>query len=121
MEHALPGAGADVKHCPIAILNPALPRKLRGNYVAIAHIGGVVRTCFLQAANMSLRYDQNMGRRLRVNVLEGEGAVVLVNFLGRRLTFYDSAEKTARIVIGHETSFQFLVPSFKSDHVLADE
>lgn len=92
MKHALTRFRAHIEHRAIAIFNATFPRKLGRDHMAVAHLGGIIGRSFLQSTNVPLGDNENMGWRLRVDVLEGKRAIVFVDLLGLRLTFDNSAE-----------------------------
>lgn len=105
VKNTLTRARPNVQHGAVSILDAAFARKFGGDEVTIANIIRIFRFRFFQAPNVPLRNDQDMGRRLRVDVFEGKSALVLVNLPGRRLSPDDSAEQTTRLVVGHEDQF----------------
>ena len=93
VENRLSGPPAHVVHRPVSILDPALPRNRRRYHVAMPDYFRVRRRRLFQAGNVSLGNDQDVRRRLRINVLDRDGVRVFVNFLGGNLVPDNAAEK----------------------------
>ena len=98
MEDGLARSRADVVHRAVAVLDAALARNLRRYQVRVPDNLRVLRFRFLQAANVLLGNDQHVRRRLRVNVLDYENMLVLVNLLAGCLAGNHVAEET----VGHK-------------------
>ena len=100
VKHRLPRTRADVKHGPVAIVDAALPCDIGSNQLASADQFGILSYGFLQAANMLFGNDQHVGRSLRIDIVEGVGMFVFVDFLGGYFPANDAAEQA----IVHDTS-----------------
>src|SRR5260370_37796953 len=93
MENSLASARAHVVDRAVSILDVALARDLRGDELAVADELGIFRLGLLQVHNMPLGNDEDMSRRLRVDVLEGKGALVFVDLLAWYFALNDLAEQ----------------------------
>jgi hypothetical protein len=80
MKYGLPGFRTDVEHGAVSVFDIAFTRDLRGDEVTTADEFRVFWSCFLQPPDVFLRHHQHMRRGLRVDVFEGEGVIVLVDF-----------------------------------------
>ena len=58
----------------------------------VSHDGGVVLSHFGHGGDVGLGDDQEMGGSLRVDVVESEADLVLIDFIGRDLPFGDLTE-----------------------------
>jgi len=92
VEHRLPGPLPDIQHGTVAILNRPLSGNVSRSEEATANEFRVFRLGFLQARNMFLGKDQDVGRALGVDIFKGEGVFVFVNFLGGNFTADNTAE-----------------------------
>lgn len=93
VEDGLSGAGADVEDGAIAALDAALASDAGGGELALADQFSIFGLRFLQSGEVALGDDEDVRRGLRVDVLEGEGVLVLVNLLGGDLAGDDLAEE----------------------------
>ena len=100
VEHRLTGARPYVDHCPVSILDAALPGQMGGHQLAAANDIGILGDSFFQSADMFLGDNEYMSRRLGVNVLKGEGVVVFIDFAGGYLAPNNAAEQA----VTHDTS-----------------
>ena len=112
MKHSLACTWANVQNCSVPVLDPTLPRDLRRNKLTVSKKFGIFRLGFLEAAKMFFRYDKNVRWSLRLDVFESKCVIVLVNFLGRKITANDSAEQAG---IHKCCRFSFLVESYQED------
>ena len=71
---------------------------MRGCQLAAANEFGIRSLCLLQAGKVFFGNHQDMCRALRIEIFEGEGMLVFVNFLGWNL----AADDAARSVMGGE-------------------
>jgi hypothetical protein len=101
MKDGLAGARAYVEHGAVAILDPALAGNFGGYQLAVADQVGIFRLGFFQVDYVPLGDNEDMRGRLRIDVLEGEGALVFVHFLRRDSSRYDVAKQT----ICHKSSW----------------
>jgi hypothetical protein len=86
--HRLAGVLAAVGDDPEALVEPILRGDFCDRLEAFGHERGIVRRDLSRAGDVLLGYDENMDRRLRVQVVEGEDVVVLVAL--RRRDFPDA-------------------------------
>lgn len=99
VEDGLSGTGADVEDGAVALLDVALAGDVGGSQMAAADEFGVGGLSFLQSRKMFLGNDENVCRRMGMNVFESEHMIVFINFLGWNLTADDTAEEA--VWIGH--------------------
>jgi hypothetical protein len=99
VEDGLSGAGADVEHGAVSVLDFALAGDLCGGEVATSDDFCVSGFSFFQSGKMFFGNDQNMRGRLRVDVFKGEDMIVFVDFLGGNLAADNAAEEAIRV--GH--------------------
>ncbi len=102
VKYGLPGARADVEHGAISALDVAVARNLRRHEMAAPDHFRVARLGLFQPRNMLLGNDQDVGRRLRIGVFEGNDVVVLVNLFRGKFAPQDSTEDTACGDVGHD-------------------
>jgi len=95
-----------VQYSSIPLLDVALACDLRGSQVTFADDFGISGLRFFQACEVPLRNDQNMRRRFRIDVFEGENVFVFVNFLRKNFTADDAAEEAIRV--SHDTNLHRL-------------
>ena len=62
----------------------------------VSYYSGVILGYFSHGGNMGLGDDQEVRGSLRIDVIKGKADLVLVDFVGRDLTFGDLAEQTIR-------------------------
>lgn len=105
MKDTLSGAGSDIQHRAITVLDAPFPGQFGRYHMTITYLGRVLVLGFLQSSNMPLGDDKDMSRRLRVYVLKCIGALVLIDFLRRNFALDDSAEKAVRLAFGHAIQF----------------
>src|SRR5207237_7681319 len=94
VENCLPGPRAYVKNGAVAVFNSALACNLRRSQMTPAHGINVLSLRLFQAANMLLWDYQNMGRRLRIDVLKRVCMSVFVNFFCGNLALDNAAKQT---------------------------
>ena len=80
MKDGLPCVRANVKDRAISFFETALFRELRRGQVQSADDLGILRLRLFQAGHVSLGNDQDVRRRLRVDVAEGEGVLIFIDF-----------------------------------------
>jgi hypothetical protein len=97
VKHGVTGAGADVEHCAVAILDTALAPNPRSNEIAISDDLGIFGLSLLEADNVLLGNDEHMRGRLRADVFEGEDLVVFIHLLGRDLARNNLAKEAVWI------------------------
>jgi hypothetical protein len=93
MEDCLARLGAVIHHQP-ALLRAVFPGELSADADDLADERFVFACNRGRAAEMFLGNDQEMSRRLRRDVPEGEDLIILIQFAGRDFTVDDPAEKT---------------------------
>ena len=93
VEDGLARFRSDVEHGAVAVFDAALAADFGGSQMEPSYQFGILLLSFLQAANVLFWDDQHVRWRLRVDVLECEGVVVFVDFLGGNLAHDDSAEE----------------------------
>jgi len=93
VEYGLASAGSNVEDGAVSLLDVALAGDVRGGEVATADEFGVGGCGFLQSVEMLFRDDEDVSRRLRADVFEGEDVVVFVDLLCGDLAADDAAEK----------------------------
>lgn len=94
VEDGLTRAWTYIEHRAITIFNAALAGDLRRHQVAAAYGLGIFGCCFLHAPNVFFGNDENVRRGLRINIFEGKGVGVFIDFFGRHFATDDAAEKT---------------------------
>ncbi len=90
---------ADVEHGSVAILDAALARDIGGDELAAANQFGIPRPQPPSAREHVFRNHKHVSWRLRVDIVEGVGMFVFVDFLGGNFSSNDPAEQT----IVHDT------------------
>ena len=91
MEHALTRLLANIGHHAVAV-HPLLLRQLGNDLEDMGHHSAVVRVHFGHGADVCLGDDQEVGRRLGRDVVEGIAQVVLIDFAAGDLPGDDLAE-----------------------------
>src|SRR3990170_172791 len=95
MENALAGVGAGIDNdAKAAVGDPLLPRQARGDFEDMTDHGPVIRFQVQNPGDMPARDDENMDGRLRIDVLEGNHRVILVNDISFDLALDNAAKKT---------------------------
>lgn len=97
----LSGAGADVEHSAVSLLDVALAGDLGGGEMAAADDFGVGGLGFFQSREMFLGNNEDVGGRLGADVFEGEDVVVFVDFLRGNFAAEDAAEKAIGRRVSH--------------------
>ena len=97
VEDGLSRAGTDVQDSPISLLNLALSGDLSCRQMTPANNLGIGAFRFLQTGKMPFRDDENVRRRLRIDVFEREYVFVFKNFLRRNLSADDAAKEAILI------------------------
>ena len=84
MEYRLAGIASGVRDDPIAGLRqPLLFRHLGTGHQELSQEVGVLIAAVLHRCHMLFGNDERMDRRLRIDIVEGQRAIVLVHDLGR--------------------------------------
>src|SRR5437660_5747930 len=96
MKNRLARSRPHIQHRAVAIFNRPLPCNLSRHQVTTPDQLRVFRHGFLQARNMFLRDDQDVGRALRVQIFKGKNMFVFIDFLGGHFAANDPAEQTIR-------------------------
>ena len=94
VEHRLAGLRADVQYRSVTIFDFPVAGYFRCGQMAASDDLGFVLLRFLQTTNVFLGHDKDVRRRLWVDVFEGKGVLVFVDFLRRDLAGDDLAKKT---------------------------
>src|SRR5579863_8534465 len=110
MEYRLAGAAAVVQNCAIAGCQFALLRKFRSDELQLAEHGCVLLSGLCQRHDMFPRADEDVARRLRLNILEGKNIRILVDEFRRDFLASDFAEQA----VIHEGHPEFRVYSRES-------
>jgi hypothetical protein len=92
MEDGLAGVGSDVIHGAVALLDAALTRDPGRDQMGVADDFRILDRRIPDVDDVALGHDENVGRRLRMNILKRENFVVFVHFARRALAGYDVAE-----------------------------
>lgn len=96
MVDRLPSRSPGIEHCPVPRLrHPLLPCDVRRQVEDCPKDPSIVSR--LEGGDVSLGDDQDMHRRLRIGIAEGERLVALRHFLGRDL----ASDDTAKDAIAH--------------------
>ena len=103
VKNGLPGTRPDVEHGSVAILDAALACDVGGGELAVADELGILGHRFFQPANVFFGNHEHVRRGLRIDVVEGVGMLVFVNFLGGYFPANDAAEQA----VVHDTVLQF--------------
>lgn len=108
MENGLARVRAHVVHRAKSVLQLALAGDLCRHKLAIAHQFGIGLGRLINSDNMFLGDDQDVRRRLRLDVFKRKSLFVLINFFGRNFPGDDLAEeavshiKNVNKVMDHE-------------------
>src|SRR5712675_58236 len=94
MEHRLPGAASRVHHRAVALLQFSFPRQFRCDQRNLSQHRLFFWSGLFQRSKMFLRTNQNMGRRLRINIFKCKYVRIVVNQLRRNLFLRNLAEQT---------------------------
>ena len=105
VKNGLPGTRPDVEHGSVAILDAALACDVGGGELAVADELGILGHRFFQPANVFFGNDQHVRRGLRIDVVEGVGMFVFVNFLGGYFPANDAAEQAVVHDTVHSSKF----------------
>jgi len=97
VEDGLSGAGADVEHGAVSVLDIALAGDLGGGEVTSADNFGVGGLGFFESGEMFFGNDEDVSGSLRVDVFEGEDVVVFVDFFRGDFAAEDAAEEAVGI------------------------
>lgn len=101
MENSLATVIVSIYHCPIALFRkPALTCNASSSQKKVAQNIFMFAACRSQRCKMFAGDDQDMGRRLRMDVLKRIANFVFENFLRRYITCNYLAEKT--IILTHK-------------------
>lgn len=93
VEDGLAAARPDIVNRTIAIFDAAFTAELGGYELRVADDFYVLGARRIDAGDVLLRNNQDMRRRLRIDVLEGEDDLIFVDLLGGNLSGDDSAEE----------------------------
>jgi hypothetical protein len=108
MEDRLPRITVAVEHRPIpALIEPILPGEIAGDSEQGPDQGIVLRTEVVKRGDVPARHDQQVERRLRIQILEGDDRTVVVNAFSGNQTRCDLAEQAVdhpAILIEHRHS-----------------
>jgi hypothetical protein len=99
VKDGLSSAGANVEDGAVALLDLALAGDRGSGQMAAADDFGVAAFRFFQSCKMPFGNNQDVCRRLRINVFKREDVFIFVNFFRRNLAANDAAEEA--IGIGH--------------------
>jgi len=105
VKNGLPRTRPDVEHGSVAILDAALACDIGGGELAVADKLGILGQRFFQSADVLLGNDQHVRRSLRINIVEGVGMLVFVNFLGGYFPANDAAEQAVVHDTVHSSKF----------------
>src|SRR5215472_5507338 len=97
MKDRLARIRSNVEHRAIPLLDVTLAGDLRRHQVAVANNLGILRHVFLDVDDVLFGNDQNVRRRLGLDVLKSVDAIVFEHLLRRNLAGNDLAEQT----VGH--------------------
>ena len=93
VEDGLTAVPSCIGHKTVARLGQSLVfRNLRTGQQQLPDQGVILRTIPLHRGHMFLGNDQRMYRCLGVDIVEGQGLIVFMHYLGWNLFFYDFAE-----------------------------
>ena len=81
VKNGLAGAGTDVEHGAITVLNLSLTRNIGGREMALTDNFSVGAFGFFQSRKMSFWNDEHMRGSLRVDVFESKDVLVFVDLL----------------------------------------
>jgi len=109
MEYRLARAGADVEDRPIAVFDAAFAGDFGGHKLAAAQGFRVRIFRLFESHNVFSGNNQHVGRGLGIDVFEGEGVFVFINFLCGNPARENLAEKT----VSHEEDFKFKISNLK--------
>ena len=93
VKDGLSGAGANIQHGAVSLLDLALAGDHGSGQMAAADNFGVSTFGFLQSCEMPFGNDEHMGRRLRINVFKREDVFIFENLFRRNLAANDAAEE----------------------------
>jgi hypothetical protein len=99
MKYRLSGVPSVVDDQAVSVLcKPHLPRKVLRDKEQMSNEFPVICVHALYVRNMFIGHDQDMRRRLRIDIFEGNSPVIAVYELGWDLATGDHAKKTIRIL-----------------------
>jgi hypothetical protein len=93
MKHRLPRAAPIVDHRAISIRERTLRGEFCGDELQVSQHRTILCGSFRKRDQMLSWADQDVRRRLRLNVLKREDLIVLVNYFGRDFFSADFAEQ----------------------------
>jgi hypothetical protein len=102
VKHRLSGARTYVQNCSVSLLDLALAGDFGSRKMASAYYFGIFRLRFFESGEMVFRNDQHMCRCFRVDIVEGENVVILVDFAGGDLAPQDTAKQAVCCGVRHE-------------------
>jgi len=92
VKHRLSSARTNIKNSAVAVFDSALARDVCRHKMTSAHQFSILYLRFFQTADVFLGNDEHMGWSLWIDVVECEGVLVFIDFLGGDFTPYNSAE-----------------------------
>lgn len=95
MEHGLTGLLSDVGDDTVA-LYPQFFGNLGNDLKDVGHYRAVALVDSSGRGNVHLGNDKEMGGSLRIDVIEGQTQIILIDFVGRDLTGDNFTEQTIR-------------------------
>ena len=107
VKHGLSRVGAGVEHGSVAGVGHSFgARELRGHAVQVPYQRVVLGGEVAHRRDVFFRYDKNVGRRLRVEVADGERVIVFVNLFRGDLSVADFAKQA----VAHAAIFRAAHP-----------
>src|SRR5262249_7889063 len=97
MKDRLARIRSNVEYRTVALLDVAFPRDLRRHQVAVTDDLRILRSGFLDVDDVLFGNDQDVCRRLRLDVFKSVDAIVFEDLPRRNLSGNDLAEQT----VGH--------------------
>ena len=94
VKHRLSSARTNIKNSAVAVFDSALARDVCRHKMTSAHQFSILYLRFFQTADVFLGNDEHMGWPLWIDVVECEGVLVFIDFLGGDFTTNNSAEQT---------------------------
>jgi hypothetical protein len=104
MKYRLSCSRTYVEYRAVSVLDISLARDLSRRQVTASDHLGIANLRFLQTSKMFLWDHEDMRRRLRIDVFDGEHVLVLIDFLRGNLAAENAAEKAIAGGIGHWNS-----------------
>jgi len=104
VEDGLPRLGADVRHHPVPVAQPGIIRDAAHGREQRGEDWSVLVGEGVRVRDVAPRDDEDVRRRARVDVPEGDDVIVLEHAVGRDLSRDDLAEEAVGVAIGHATT-----------------